>query len=91
MQNQQTQERHMKMDLEGKGFQVSLLSIEVGSMEFINKRNKLAITQILKDFGLKVNTKQQFIDMSKISRFCSFTIFQAQAQPSWQDPPFLKP
>ena len=83
--------RDMKSDLEGKGFKVFLLPFEIGSRGFINKRNKSALTHILKEFGFRLNTRQIFTDMAKIALLCSFTIFQAQAQPSWQDPPFLRP
>ena len=83
--------KDMKTDLEESGYKVFLIPFEIGSRGFINKRNRTAITQILKEFSLKVNTKQLYINMSKIALLCSFTIFQAQAQPTWQDPPFLKP
>ena len=83
--------RDMKTNLEERGYTVFLIPFEIGSRGFINKRNRTTITQILKEFSLKVNPKQLFINMSKIAPLCSFTIFQAQAQPTWQDPPFLKP
>ena len=83
--------RDMKTDLEERGYKVFLIPFDIGSRGFINKRNRTAITEILKQFSFEVNTKELFINMSKIAFLCSFTIFQAQAQPTWQNPPFLKP
>ena len=38
---------------------------------------------------LKIKHNQIMKEMSKISLLCSFAIYQAHCQPSWQDPPLL--
>jgi hypothetical protein len=83
--------RDLKTDIEAKGYAVTLLPFEIGSRGHINQRNHSAITQTFRETKFKVKTKQIFQDMSKIALLCSFVIFHATAQPTWQDPPFLTP
>lgn len=83
--------RDLKTDIEASGYKVTLLPFEVGSRGHINKRNTMAISQILRVSQFKIKTKQLYQDMSKIALLCSFAIFHATAQPTWQEPPYLTP
>ena len=83
--------RFIKTDLEKAGFRVDLVPFEIGSRGHINRRNRCTLEHTLKQNQFKVNTNTLFKDMSKISLLCSFIIFQAQGQPTWQDPPLLTP
>ena len=81
----------LKSDLEEAGWQVHLTPFEIGSRGHVSKRNKTNISAIVKKLNFKINTDKLFKDLGKISLLCSFAIFQAHAQPSWQSPPHLKP
>ena len=81
----------LKSDLEEAGWQVHLTPFEIGSRGHVSKRNKTNISAIVKKLNFKINTDKLFKDLGKISLLCSFAIFQAHAQPSWQSPPLLKP
>ena len=48
-------------------------------------------SQVLKDHKIKAHKKKLFSELGKISLLCSFSIFQAQSQPTWESPPFLHP
>ena len=81
----------LKTDIETAGWKTSLLPFEVGSRGQVTARNKKAIIESCKRNQLKMQHIQIMKDMSKISLLCSFAIFQARCQPSWQDPPLLHP
>ena len=81
----------LKTDIEGAGWNINLVPFEVGSRGQITTRNKKLITESCKRNNLKIKHTQIMKEMSKISLLCSFAIFQARCQPSWQDPPLLQP
>ena len=81
----------LKSDLEDKGWTANLVPFEIGSRGLITKRNKSSIIKTLKKTHMKLNHNRIFKDVSKISLLCSFVLFQAHAEPSWEDPPFLHP
>ena len=89
--NKKIRYEDLKNDLIEKGYRVSLIPIEVGSIGQINTRNKKSIVDILRNNNLKVNINRLTHDISKISLLCSFSIFQAHCQPTWTDPPYLSP
>ena len=76
-------------DIEEAGWNVNLIPFEVGSRGQITTRNKKSIIESCKRNSLKMKHTQIMKEMSKISLLCSFAIFQARGQPSWQDPPLL--
>ena len=78
----------LKTDLETQGYTVTLLPFEVGSRGLVNKRNKTALENIFKANKISVKTGKLFKEMSKVALLCSFSIFHARDQPTWQDPPF---
>ena len=45
----------------------------------------------LPQYKIKVQKKKLFSELGKTSLLCSFSIFQAQAQPTWETPPLLHP
>ena len=81
----------LKKDIEKNGYSVTLLPFEIGSRGQVTKRNKTALENIFKIMQIKIKTGPVFKNMSKISLLGSFTVFQAQAQPTWQNPPYLSP
>ena len=81
----------MKSDLESKGFQCFLLPLEVGSRGHISKKNKITIVNTLVRNKLKLRFNDILKGCSKIALLCSYSIFNAYAEPSWKDPPFLEP
>ena len=78
-------------DLIEKGWEAENIPFEIGSRGHINSRNKTSILNIMKKYNIKIQKKTFIQDISKISLLCSFSIFQAHCQPSWQSPPFLHP
>ena len=81
----------IKTDLERAGFKVDLVPLEIGARGHVNKRNKITLEHTFKQNQFKINKKKLFNVLSKISLSYSFIIFQAQGQPTWQDPPILTP
>ena len=78
-------------DLKKKGWAAENKPFKIGSRGHIDTRNKTSILSTMKKYNIKFK-KQTFIqDISKISLLCSFAIFQAHCQPSWQSPPYLHP
>ena len=77
----------LKVDLESVGWDVQLIPFEVGSRGQITRRNKNSLINVLKRNKIKLNNNQLFKDMSKISLFCSYSVFQAHCVPTWRDPP----
>ena len=83
--------RDLTSDIKKKGWQVECVAFEIGSRGYISLRNKKSIFDTLKKFKEKVQQKKIIQDISKISLLCSFSLFQAHCQPSWQSPPYLHP
>ena len=83
----------LKDDIKLANYKVNLLPFEVGVRGHCNGRNKKAISEILRIFniGSHQTVNKLIKDMAKISLLCSYSIFQAHSQPTWQDPPFLCP
>ena len=81
----------LKTDLEDQGWTVYLTPFEIGSRGHVTNQNKMSIKNTAKRNHLKLNHKKLVCDLSKISLLCSFAIFQAHCEPTWQDPPFLHP
>ena len=80
----------LKTDLEEKGFKVSLVPFEIGSMGLVSNRNKLNLIHCFTTNKVKYNVQKLCKEASKISLLCSFGIFHAYQSPSWLDPPLLK-
>ena len=91
--NARKKERYtqLKSDIEDQGYTCYLVPFEIGSRGYISKRNKLDLTTVFHATKLKFNTAKCMKDLSKIALLSSFSIFHAYTQPSWQDPPLLKP
>ena len=83
--------RDLTSDLKNKGWVAECVAFEIGSRGYISQRNKKSILDTLKNFKIKVPNKKLLQDISKISLLCSFSLFQAHCQPSWQSPPYLHP
>ena len=81
----------LKSDIEDQGYTCYLVPFEIGSRGYISKRNKLDLTTVFHATNLKFNTAKCMKDLSKIALLSSFSIFHAYTQPTWQDPPLLKP
>ena len=81
----------LKIDLESRGWSSNIVPFEIGSRGHVTKRNKLSIYKTMKNWNIKVNQNTLIKNLSKISLLCSFTLFQAHSQPSWQNPPYLHP
>ena len=52
---------------------------------------KMSISDTFKKLKIKMPIKNFFDKLRKISILCSFPIFQAHYQPTWQSPPYLYP
>ena len=81
----------LKTDLEGQGYSVILLPFEVGSRGQVTKRNRTALENIFKTNRIQIKSGNLFKNMSKVAMLCSFSIFHARDQPTWQAPPYLSP
>jgi hypothetical protein len=81
----------MKSDLENMGWTVYLDPFEIGSRGQVTKRNKNTIRKTASHISKKLNHKTLISDLSKISLLCSFSVYQAHSQPTWQSPPLLHP
>ena len=86
-----TKYNDLKKDLEKAGWKTKLIPFEIGSRGLVTKRNKTTISKALKEVKIKINLKKLFIDLSKIALLCSYSIYQAHGQQTWQDPPYLTP
>ena len=78
-------------DLRTKGWRAECVPFEIGSRGHISQRNKNSIFDTMKKFKIKIQKKTLIQELSKTSLLCSFSIFQAHCQPSWQSPPYLHP
>ena len=78
-------------DLIKKGWAAENIPFEIGSRGFIDNRNKTSIYNVMKKHNINIQKKSFIQHISKISLLCSFAIFQAHCQPSWQSPPYLHP
>ena len=78
-------------DLKNKGWSAENIPFEIGSRGHIDNRNKTSIYNTMKKYNIKIQKKPFIQDISKISLLCSFALFQAHCQPSWQSPPYLHP
>ena len=81
----------IKQDIEDKGYTCILLPFEIGSRGYVSKRNKVALMTVFTATKMKTNAAKCITQLSKISLASSFSIFHAFTQPSWRDPPLLKP
>ena len=81
----------IKQDIEDKGYTCILLPFEIGSRGYVSKRNKVALMTVFTATKMKTNAAKCITQLSKISLASSFSIFHAFIQPSWRDPPLLKP
>ena len=81
----------LKSDLIKAGWTTSLIPFEIGSRGYVTKRNTSTLTGITKKVPTQIKHKKLITELSQISLLCSFTIFQARCQPTWQDPPLLHP
>ena len=81
----------LKRDLETAGWTTQLIPFVVGSRGLVTKHNKQSIYNSSKRNHIKLKHTQIIKDISKIALLCSFSIFQAHCQPTWQDPPLLHP
>ena len=78
-------------DLIKKGWAAENIPFEIGSRGFIDNRNKTLTYNVMKQHNINIQKKSFIQHISKISLLCSFAIFQAHCQPSWQSPPYLHP
>jgi hypothetical protein len=81
----------LKSDLENSGWAVQLDPFEIGSRGHVTKRNKDTLMKTARHISLKINHKKLVSELSKISLLCSFSVYQAHSQPTWQSPPLLHP
>ena len=81
----------LKKDLEANKYSVTLLPFEIGSRGQVTKRNRVSLENIFKSNKITVKTGKLFRDASKVAMLCSFSIFHAREQPTWQSPPYLSP
>ena len=81
----------LKSDLEAAGWTTGRTPLKTGSRGYVTKRNYTTLTGLTKKLSKPIKYKKPITELSKISLLCSFSIFQACCQPTWQDPPFLHP
>ena len=81
----------LTQDIKKNGWLVECLPFEVGSRGHINKKTKTDLCNTLTRYGIRLQKKQIFYELCKIALLCSFSIFQAHSQPTWQSPPYLHP
>ena len=77
--------------LEKAGWKTYLVPFEIGSRGQVTKRNKSAIYNATARNHMKLNLIKITKELSKTALLCSFSIFQANSELSWQDPPLLQP
>ena len=77
----------LTQDIIKQGWSAECVPFEVGSRGHISKKIKIDLINILARYHVKVPKKQLIDDLCKISLLCSFSIFQAHCQPTWQSPP----
>ena len=83
--------QEIKFGLQRAGWQVNLIPFEIGSRGLVTKSNKINIINTFKRHHIKVKHKKLIAELAKISLLCSYVIYQARGEPTWQEPPFLKP
>ena len=76
-------------DINATGFKCTLKCIEIGSRGYISKANKQSLRAIFKFIGAKFN-KEVLNDISKTTLLCSYAIWNARHEPSWEECPYLK-
>jgi len=76
-------------DLNSGEFKCVLSCIEIGSRGLITKENNNRIREIFKFIGSKAK-KSVFNDISKTALLCSYAIWNARHEPSWEECPYLK-
>ena len=81
----------LKTDLQQAGWLVNLVPFEIGSRGLVTKRNKTALINTFKRNHIKVKHNNLIKNVSKISLLCSYVIFQARTEPTWETPPLLHP
>ena len=81
----------LTQDIKKNGWLVECLPFEVGSRGHINKKTKTDLFNTLTRYGIRLQKKKIFDELCKIALLCSFSIFQAHCQPTWQSPPYLHP
>ena len=83
--------KDLKTDLEKAGWKTELIPFEIGSRGYISKRNISSISKMAKLVHVKKRHKTLMTELFQVSLLCSFTVFQARSQPTWQEPPYLHP
>ena len=78
------------LDIQGRGFNVSAINLEIGSRGYINVRNKLALKSLLRKMRCK-NIAQTILDISRISLLSSFSIYHSRQDSAWVKPPVMSP
>lgn len=78
-------------DVSRNGFKVTLSTIEVGSRGFINDDNIITIKSLLKVCNCHRSFSTVKHNLSRLAILSSYSIFYARAEPTWQQPPTLKP
>ena len=81
----------LTQDIKKNGWLAECLPFEVGSRGHITKKTKTDLCNILTRYNIKLQKKKIFDELCKIALLCSFFIFQAHCQPTWQSPPYLHP
>ena len=81
----------LTQDIKKRGWLAECLPFEIGSRGHITNRTKTDLSNILKRYKVKLSKKKISEDLCKIALLCSFSIFQAHCQPTWQSPPYLHP
>ena len=89
-QRKMTKYTPLKLDLEEKGYSVSLVPFEIGSRGYVSQRNRENLINIFVANKIDYNVIKLCKELSKISLLCSFAIFHAYQSPSWIDPPLLQ-
>ena len=89
-QRKMTKYTPLKIDLEEKGYSVSLVPFEIGSRGYVSQRNRENLINIFVAYKINYNAIKLCKELSKISLLCSFAIFHAYQSPSWIDPPLLQ-
>ena len=81
----------LTQDIKKRGWLAECLPFEIGSRGHITNKTKTDLFNILKRYQVKLSKKKIVEDLCKIALLCSFSIFQAHCQPTWQSPPYLHP
>jgi hypothetical protein len=76
-------------DINSGEYKCVLSCIEIGSRGLITKENNNRVRAIFKSIGSKAK-KNVFNDISKTALMCSYAIWNARQEPSWEECPYLK-